>query len=86
MGWTLPELQTETGVEKRTIHGILREYLNLFKFTSKWVPHGLIEVEKWTRYAICHSVFFISASFIHVDWKLKKMTDSENYFNYQITC
>ena len=27
---------------------------NLHKIASKWVPHTLTEVEKWTVYAICH--------------------------------
>ena len=52
MGWTLLELQAETGLEKRTIHIILREDLHLRKIVSKWVPHALTEVEKWTLYAI----------------------------------
>ena len=47
MGWTLLELQAETGIEKRTIQKSLREDLDLRKSASKWVPHALTEVEKW---------------------------------------
>ena len=54
MEWALVELQTETGIEKRTIRKILGEDFHLRKTASKWVPHAFIEVEKWTRYAICH--------------------------------
>jgi hypothetical protein len=57
MGWTLLELHAETGVEKRTIHKILKEDLHLRKITSMWVSHALTEVEKLTRYAICHYFF-----------------------------
>ena len=58
-GCTLFELQGETGIEKRTIHNILREDLQLGKTASKWVPHTLTEVEQLTRYAICHLLFLI---------------------------
>jgi hypothetical protein len=46
---------------------ILRKDLHLRKIASKWVPHALTEVEKWTRYAICHLLFFPPKStlFIH---------------------
>ena len=53
MGWRLFELQAETGIEKRTILKILRED-PLRKITSKWVPHALTEIEKWTRDVIYH--------------------------------
>ena len=46
MGWTLLELQAETGREKWTIEKSLREDLHLRKTASKWVPHELTEVEK----------------------------------------
>ena len=59
MEWTLLELQAETGIEKRTTHTILREDLHLQKIASKWMTHALSEVEKWTRYAICHLLIFI---------------------------
>ena len=42
MGWTLLELQAETGIEKRTIHTILREDLQLRKIASLT---AFIEVE-----------------------------------------
>ena len=57
MEWTLLELQAETGIEKRTSHKILSEDLHLRKIASKWLPHALTEVEKWTLYAICHLLF-----------------------------
>ena len=37
---------------------MLREDIHLRKIALKWVPHALTEVEKWTQYAICHSIFF----------------------------
>ena len=40
---------SEIGIEKRTIHEVLREYLHLRKIASKWVPNALTEVEKWTN-------------------------------------
>jgi hypothetical protein len=43
------ELQTEKGIENLTIHSISREDFHLHKIASKWVPHALTEVEKWTR-------------------------------------
>ena len=52
-------------IEKLTIHTILREDLHLLKIAWKWVPHALTEVEKQTRYAICHLLFFKSTLFIH---------------------
>ena len=58
MGWTLLELQAETGIGKWIIHEILRENLYLGKIASKWVPHALTEVEKWTQYAICRLLIF----------------------------
>ena len=50
-----------TGIEKRTI----RKGVGEGKISSKWVPHSVTEVEKWTRYAICHLLFFKSALFMH---------------------
>jgi hypothetical protein len=46
MGWTLLELQAETGIEKQIVVRILRENLHLLKIASKWVPHTLTEVKK----------------------------------------
>ena len=54
---TVLELQAETGIEKRIIHNILGED-HMRKIASKWVPHSLTEVEKWTRYAIYHLLYF----------------------------
>ena len=65
MGWTLLELQVETGLEKQTIHNILREDLHLRNVASKWVSHAFTEVKKWTRYAICHSLIFFKMHIIH---------------------
>ena len=39
------ELQSETGIEKRTIHKVLREELHVRKIASKWVPHALTEIK-----------------------------------------
>ena len=58
MGWALLELQAKTGIGKRTIHKILREDLHFREIASKWVPHALTEVEKWTRYAVPSFTFF----------------------------
>ena len=46
------DLQAETGTEKRNIHKILKEDLQLRKIALKCVQDSLIEVEKWTRYSI----------------------------------
>ena len=60
MGWTLLQLQAETSVEKRTIHEILRKDFQIFICVKlrRSGCHALTEAEKWTRYAICHLLFF----------------------------
>ena len=54
----LLELQTETGIEKRTIRKILGEDFHLRKTASKWVPHAFIEVEKWTLHTLLSFAIF----------------------------
>lgn len=51
--WTLLELERASGIEKRTVHRILRNELHLRKIAARWVPHALTEVQRWVRYAIC---------------------------------
>ncbi|GFX26337.1 uncharacterized protein TNCV_949351 [Trichonephila clavipes] len=55
--WTLVELEKASGIEKLTIHIILRNELHLRKITARWVPHALTVVQRWLRYAICSDHF-----------------------------
>ena len=52
------EQPAETGIAKRTIHKDVRGDFHLREVASKWEPHALTEVEKWTRYAICNLLIF----------------------------
>ncbi|GFV76664.1 uncharacterized protein TNCV_4728841 [Trichonephila clavipes] len=45
--WTLLELERTNGIEKRTIHRILRNQLHLRKIAAKWVPHAITETQRW---------------------------------------
>ncbi|GFT44784.1 hypothetical protein TNCV_2845541 [Trichonephila clavipes] len=51
--WMLMELDRARGIEKCTVHKILRNELYLRKIAARWVLHALTEVERWLRYAIC---------------------------------
>ncbi|GFY44010.1 hypothetical protein TNIN_441071 [Trichonephila inaurata madagascariensis] len=42
-----------SGIEKRTVHRILRNELLLRKIAARWVPHALTEVQRYLLYAIC---------------------------------
>ncbi|GFU10159.1 uncharacterized protein TNCV_3449421 [Trichonephila clavipes] len=55
--WTLLELERTSGIEKRTVHRILRNELHLRKIVAWWVSHALTEVQRWLRYAICSKHF-----------------------------
>ena len=60
MGWTLLELHAETGVEKRTIHKILKEDLHLRKIAYT----ALTEVDRHD--VQCHLLFlFFKICIIH---------------------
>ena len=70
MGWTLLELQAETGIEKRTFHKVLRKDLHLCKIASKWVPHALTKMDMirsvsftflFSKIHIIHTYFCISS-------------------------
>ncbi|GFV62264.1 histone-lysine N-methyltransferase SETMAR [Trichonephila clavipes] len=39
--WTLLELERTSGIEKRTVHEILRNKLHLRKIAARWVPHAM---------------------------------------------
>ena len=51
--WSLEELQPHTGIDQATVHKILRGDLIMRKIAAKWVPHALIEKQKWCRYETC---------------------------------
>ena len=51
--WTLQELERASGIEKCTVHRILRNELHLCKIASRWVPHALTDVQSWVCYAVC---------------------------------
>ncbi|GFQ77175.1 histone-lysine N-methyltransferase SETMAR [Trichonephila clavata] len=55
--WTLLELERASGIEKRTVHRILRNELHPHKILARWVPHALTEIQRWLRYAICSDHF-----------------------------
>ncbi|GFQ73677.1 uncharacterized protein TNCT_366371 [Trichonephila clavata] len=55
--WKLLELERANGIEKRTVHRILRNEQHLRKIAARWVPHALTEVQRWLRYAICFDPF-----------------------------
>ena len=42
-----------SGIEKRTVHRILRNDLHLRKIASWWVPHALTDVQRRVRNAVC---------------------------------
>ncbi|GFW13760.1 mariner Mos1 transposase [Trichonephila clavipes] len=48
----LQELLEGNWIEKRTFHKLLRSELHLCKIAVRCVPHALLEVQKWLRYAI----------------------------------
>ncbi|GFY66664.1 histone-lysine N-methyltransferase SETMAR [Trichonephila inaurata madagascariensis] len=45
--WTLLELKRASGIEKRTVHMILRNELRLRKIAARWVLPALTEVQRW---------------------------------------
>ncbi|GFW30072.1 uncharacterized protein TNCV_1696871 [Trichonephila clavipes] len=49
---TLLDLEWPSGIEKRTIHSILRNELHIRKIAAWWVPHALTKVQQWLLYAI----------------------------------
>ncbi|GFX83822.1 hypothetical protein TNCV_350861 [Trichonephila clavipes] len=51
--WIQLELERASDIEKCTIHRILCNELHLRKIALRWVPHALMEVQRWLRYAIC---------------------------------
>ena len=51
--WSLQELQAHTCIDQATVYKILREDLHMPKIAAKWVPHVLIEQQKWCRYETC---------------------------------
>ena len=51
--WSLQKLQAHTGIDRETVHKILREDLHMYKTAAKWVPHALTEQQKWCRYETC---------------------------------
>ncbi|GFY54104.1 uncharacterized protein TNIN_90181 [Trichonephila inaurata madagascariensis] len=55
--WTLLELERASGIEKPTVHRILRNELHLRKIAERWVPHALTEAQRWLCYAICSEHF-----------------------------
>ena len=44
--WSLLELQAHTGIDKATMHKILREDLHMRKIAVKWVPDSLTDQHK----------------------------------------
>ncbi|GFW24052.1 uncharacterized protein TNCV_4950961 [Trichonephila clavipes] len=55
--WTLLELERASSIEKRTVHRILRNELHQRQIAARWVPHPLMEAQRWLRYAICSDHF-----------------------------
>ena len=51
--WSLQELQAHTCIDQANVHKILRKDLQMRKIAAKWVPHALIEQQKWRRYETC---------------------------------
>ncbi|PNF23867.1 hypothetical protein B7P43_G13737 [Cryptotermes secundus] len=47
---TIRELAQETGLAYTTVLHILKECLGMRKIASRWVPHDLMEMQKWLRY------------------------------------
>ncbi|GFR06644.1 histone-lysine N-methyltransferase SETMAR [Trichonephila clavata] len=45
--WTLLELDRASGIERCTVHRILRNELHLREIALRWVPHALKEVKRW---------------------------------------
>ena len=45
--------------EKLTIHNTLIKGFHLRKTSSKWVPHAITEVEKWTGYTVCYLLLLL---------------------------
>ena len=41
--WSLQELQAHTGIDRATVHKILREDLHKRKIAAKWMSHALTE-------------------------------------------
>ncbi|GFX20859.1 uncharacterized protein TNCV_79141 [Trichonephila clavipes] len=55
--WMLLELERTSGIEKRTVNGILHNDLHLRKISARWVPYALTEFQRWLCYAICSDHF-----------------------------
>ncbi|GFX20433.1 histone-lysine N-methyltransferase SETMAR [Trichonephila clavipes] len=53
----LLELETASGIKKRTFYSILRNELQLRKITEWWVPHVLTEIRRWLSYPLSSDHF-----------------------------
>ncbi len=47
--WTLLELERASGIEKRTVHRILRNELHLRKIALRWVPPIGDPIQTWCK-------------------------------------
>ncbi|GFR13776.1 hypothetical protein TNCT_72201 [Trichonephila clavata] len=50
--WMLLEFERTSGIERRTVHRILRHDLHLRKIAVQWVQLALTEFKRWLCYAI----------------------------------
>jgi hypothetical protein len=64
---------------KTDLHTILRKGFYLREIASKWKPHALTEIEKWTRYAICHLLFFFQNP--HYSYIQEHLTPTTSIFS-----
>ncbi|KAJ4430667.1 hypothetical protein ANN_19257 [Periplaneta americana] len=47
---TIRELAQDTGLAPSTVLHNLKDRLKMRKIASKWVPHDLMDMQKWQRY------------------------------------
>jgi len=52
---TIREMARATGLAHTTVLHILKERLGMRKIASRWVPHDLMEMQKWLRYDAAHN-------------------------------